>query len=97
LNFGRFELIEVMESNGEWFTGYIDDKKTGKKTSGIFPSNYVVKFNFPDELIIKNNFAIVLIEYNDINEEINLIPNEFVSIDQASDDLQWFLVEKYVK
>lgn len=97
MNFGQFELIEVLEVNGEWFTGCVEDTKMGKKSNGIFPSNYVVKFNFSDELILKNNFGITLVEYNALtNEELNLIPNEFVSIDQVSEDLQWTLVEKYV-
>ena len=41
LNFNQGDVIMVVKSDGEWWTGYIDGR------SGIFPANFVKKVDVP--------------------------------------------------
>ncbi len=83
--------------NGEWFTGQIDDVPRGIKINGIFPSNYVRKFDFPIEYIQKFNIAIAIQDYfAQSNEELSLRVQDFIAITQLSPDNQWSYGETVV-
>lgn len=44
LNFNQGEVILVIKKEGDWWTGVIGDR------TGIFPSNYVEKYDMPDQV-----------------------------------------------
>ena len=44
LNFNQGEIIMVIKKDGDWWTGVIGDR------TGIFPSNYVEKYDMPDQV-----------------------------------------------
>jgi hypothetical protein len=88
LNFGQFEIINVVEINGEWYTGEIENGS--RKTNGIFPSNYVRKFDFPIEYVQKYNIAVAIQDYiGQSNEELSLHLQDLIAITQLSPDNQW--------
>lgn len=45
LSFNQGQVILVIKKEGDWWTGCIGDK------TGIFPSNYVEKYDAPDQVI----------------------------------------------
>lgn len=90
LNFGQYEIINVIETNGDWYTGQIDDLVNRTKINGIFPSNYVKKFDFPIEYLQKFNIAIAIQDYTrKSNEEVSLRVHDLIAITQLSPDNQW--------
>ena len=44
LNFNQGEVIMVIKKDGDWWTGVVGDR------TGIFPSNYVEKYDMPDQV-----------------------------------------------
>jgi hypothetical protein len=93
LNFGQYELINVVEMDGEWYKGQIEETKV----VGIFPSNYVRKFDFPIDYVQKFNIAIALQDYmKKSNEEMSLKPHDLIAITQLSPDNQWSYGEVFV-
>ena len=97
LNFGQYEIINVVEMDGEWYKGQIEDLNNGTKVNGIFPSNYVRKFEFPIDYIQKFNIATASQEYiRKSNEELSLKTHDLIAITQLSPDNQWSYGEIFV-
>lgn len=44
LDFNQGEVMLVIKKDGDWWTGVIGDRQ------GIFPSNYVEKYDMPDQV-----------------------------------------------
>lgn len=61
--FREFEIINVIDSNEDWLTGQIVGSGTTNNPlrAGIFPSNFVIKFNFPIEYIGKYTIGIMAV------------------------------------
>ena len=68
----------------------MDELVNGKNMKGIFPSNYVRKFDFPIDYIQKFNIAIAIQDYTrQSNEELSLRVQDLIAITQLSPDGQW--------
>jgi hypothetical protein len=90
LNFGQYELIEVTEINGDWFTGHLLNNARPVKTDGIFPSSYVRRFPFSVEYIQKYIISLVVQDYTAQQDgEIDLMLNDLMAITKLSSDSQW--------
>ena len=97
LNFGIYEVIEVLDLNDDWFTGRYVNIKTDEEAKGIFPSNYVRKLDFPADYLNKNNLAIVIQDYNArTNEELTVRTHDLIAISHLSPDQLWSFAETYV-
>lgn len=84
--------------NDDWYTGQYVDSKSGESHKGIFPSNYVRKFDFPIDCITKNNLAIVVQDHFAANnEELMARSHDIIAISHMSPDQLWTFAEIYVK
>jgi hypothetical protein len=103
LNFREFELINVTDKNEDWLTGYVvgsgTDPNTNPLRTGIFPSNFVLKFNLPPEYIGKYTISMPGEPYISQNSgEMSIIPGEtqFIAIKKISPDGKWSFGESHV-
>lgn len=97
LTFGEYEIINVVSQNEDWFTGEIVGAETQRR--GIFPMNFVIKFNLPLEYIGKYAISIATEAYTPVNTgELMLDPNQnqLIAIKKISPDGKWSFGESYV-
>jgi hypothetical protein len=91
LNFKEFEIINVIDKNEDWLTGQILGSGDSLR-SGIFPANFVIKFNFPIEYVGKYTISLATEAYQATNEnELSLNPAEsqLIAIKKISPDEKW--------
>lgn len=102
LVFKDFEIINVIDQNEDWLTGQVVGSGTGPSNplrSGIFPSNFVIKFNFPIDYIGKYTISMATEQYQAQNNgELTLNPSEsqLIAIKKLSPDQKWSYGESYV-
>lgn len=102
MNFREFEIINVISRNEDWLTGQIVGsglEPSKPLRSGIFPANFVVKFNLPIEYIGKHTISMAFEPYVAQNSgELSLDPslNQFIAIKKVSPDGKWSFGEIYV-
>jgi len=100
LIFREFEIINVIDSNEDWLTGQIVGSGIANNPlrSGIFPSNFVIKFSFPIEYIGKYTIGMATEVYQAQNGgELTLNPAEsqLIAIKKLSPDGKWSFGESY--
>ena len=99
--FREFEIINVIDKNEDWLTGQIVGSGANVNSplrSGIFPSNFVIKFNFPIEYIGKHTIGMATEQYQAQNNgELTLNPAEsqLIAIKKLSPDGKWSFGESY--
>lgn len=102
LNFREFEIINVIDKNEDWLTGQVVGSGAGPNNPlrhGIFPSNFVIKFNIPIDYIGKFTISMATEPYQAQNNgELNLNPAEsqLIAIKKLSPDGKWSFGETYV-
>jgi hypothetical protein len=99
LNFHEYEIINVLSQNEDWFTGEIVGSGYSEPLRhGIFPSNFVIKFNLPIEYIGKYTISIATEPFTGQNGEIVLDPgqSQLIAIKKISPDNKWSFGECYV-
>lgn len=97
LTFREYEIINVVSQNEDWFTGEIVGAEHDRR--GIFPANFVIKFNLPLEYIGKYTISIATEPYAPTNNgELYLDPtqHQLVAIKKVSPDAKWSFGESYV-
>ncbi len=100
--FKEFEIINVIDKNEDWLTGQIVGSGTNANNplrQGIFPSNFVIKFNFPIEYIGKYTISMATEPYQAQNNgELTLNPAEsqLIAIKKLSPDQKWSYGESSV-
>ena len=100
--FREFEIINVTDQNEDWLTGQVVGSGTNAANSlrtGIFPSNFVIKFNIPIEFIGKYTISMATEAYQAQNNgELSLNPAEsqLIAIKKLSPDGKWSFGESYV-
>lgn len=100
LNFREFEIINVIDQNEDWLTGQIVDRNTNSLRSGIFPANFVIKFNLPIEYIGKYTISMATEAYQAQNNgelSINPLETQLIAIKKISPDGKWSYGESYVR
>lgn len=68
--------------------------------TGIFPSNFVIKFNFPIEYIGKYTISMATEQYQaQTGDQLTLNPtdSQLIAIKKLSPDQKWSYGESYVK
>ncbi|CAF0787535.1 unnamed protein product [Brachionus calyciflorus] len=101
LNFREFEIINVISQNEDWLTGQIVGSgidASNPLRSGIFPANFVIKFNLPIEYIGKYTISMAIEPYvAQNNGELSLDPgqNQLVAIKKISPDGKWSFGESF--
>ena len=98
LVFGEYEIINVVSQNEDWFTGEVVGAEQSRR--GIFPTNFVIKFNLPLEYIGKYTISIATEIYAPMNPgELSLDPNhnQLIAIKKVSPDGKWSFGESYVR
>lgn len=91
----------MIDQNEDWLTGQIVGTGSGPANplrAGIFPSNFVIKFDFPIEYIGKYSIGMATEAYQAANGgELTLNPaeNQLIAIKKASPDGQWTYGESY--
>jgi len=99
--FREFEIINVIDRNEDWLTGQIVGTGAGPSNplrAGIFPANFVIKFNFPIEYIGKYTIGMATESYSAQNGgELSLNPAEsqLIAIKKISPDGKWSYGESY--
>lgn len=58
LNFNQGEVVLVTKKDGDWWTGCIGDR------TGIFPSNYVEKYEAATEVYLNKYLFFSICSYN---------------------------------
>jgi len=102
LNFREFEIINVIDKNEDWLTGQIVGSGTDANNplrSGIFPANFVIKFNIPIEYIGKYTISMATEAYQAQNNgELTVNPGEsqLIAVKKISPDAKWSFGESYV-
>ena len=102
LNFREFEIINVIDRNEDWLTGQIVGSGTDVNNplrSGIFPANFVIKFNIPIAFIGKFTISMASDAYqaqNDGELSINPNDNQLIAVKKISPDGKWSFGETYV-
>jgi hypothetical protein len=103
LNFQEFEIINVTDINDQWFTGYVagsgTDEFTNPLRSGIFPSNFVTKFNIPIDYIGKYQIAMAVENYTASNNgelTVSTESSQLIAIKKISPDEKYFFGEIFV-
>jgi hypothetical protein len=102
LNFREYEIINVLSHQEDWFTGEIVGSghlPQNPHRTGIFPSNFVIKFNLPLEYIGKYTISIATEAYMPANQgELILEPSQsqLIAIKKISPDGKWSFGESYV-
>ncbi len=97
LNFREFEIINVIDKTEDWLTG--QKVGTSPVQQGIFPANFVIKFNFPIEYIGKYTISMAAEAYqgkNDGELSINPAESQLIAIKKLSPDGKWSFGETYV-
>lgn len=97
LVFREYEIINVVSQNEDWFTGEIVGSEMARR--GIFPANFVIKFNLPLEYIGKHTISIATEPYAPINTgELPLDPtrHQLIAIKKVSPDGKWSFGESFV-
>ena len=103
LNFRDFEIINVIDKNEDWLTGQIVGSGTDVNNplrSGIFPANFVIKFNIPIEYIGKYTISMATEAYQAQNDgELTVNPGEsqLIAVKKISPDTKWSFGETYVR
>ncbi|RNA38129.1 intersectin-1 isoform X7 [Brachionus plicatilis] len=101
LNFRDFEVINVISRNEDWLTGQIVGSgidPSNPLRSGIFPANFVVKFNLPVDYIGKYTISMATEPYVAQNSgELSLDPssNQLIAIKKISPDAKWSFGETF--
>lgn len=91
----------MIDQNEDWLTGQIVGTGSGPANplrAGIFPSNFVIKFDFPIEYIGKYTIGMATEAYQAANGgELSLNPAEsqLIAIKKVSPDGQWTYGESY--
>ena len=100
LNFGEFEIINVIDQNEDWLTGQIIGSGANPTRSGIFPANFVIKFNLPIEYVGKYTISMATEPYQAQNNgelSLNPLETQLVAIKKISPDGKWSFGECYVR
>ena len=102
LNFREFEIINVVATNEDWLTGQVigsGSDASNPLRSGIFPANYVIKFNFPIEYIGKYTISMASAPYQAQNNgelSVNPAESQLIAIKKISPDSKWSYGETHV-
>ncbi|XP_018365606.1 PREDICTED: intersectin-1 isoform X10 [Trachymyrmex cornetzi] len=84
LSFNQGEVMLVTKKEGEWWTGCIGNK------SGIFPSNYVEKYNVPSQRGRKPEIVQVIAPYQATSsEQLDLQRGQLIMIRKKTDSGWW--------
>ena len=98
LTFREYEIINVVSQNEDWYTGEIVGSE--HERTGIFPANFVIKFDLPLEYIGKFTISIATEPYSPVNNgELPLDPtqHQLIAVKKISPDGKWSFGESYVK
>lgn len=93
----------MISRNEDWLTGQIVGSgidPSNPLRSGIFPANFVVKFNLPVDYIGKYTISMATEPYVAQNSgELSLDPssNQLIAIKKISPDAKWSFGETFVK
>ena len=102
LVFREFEIINVIDKNDDWYTGYIvgpGGTPESQIRSGIFPANFVIKFQYPIEYIGKYTISMATESYfAQNNGELTLNPSttQLIAVKKMSPDGKWSYGESFV-
>jgi hypothetical protein len=95
LNFREFEIINVIDTNEDWLTGQVVGQP---ERQGIFPANFVIKFNLPIEYIGKFTVAMAAQDYAAQNQgelSVNASESQLIALKKISPDGKWSFGEIY--